>query len=68
MKIQSTKRQATNLFSEKDLLLSESQHELSDFIGIPFSKDAFQKQAQLKSKEFSTEKRELLATSKYSHQ
>jgi bacillithiol biosynthesis cysteine-adding enzyme BshC len=61
MKIQSTKRQATNLFSEKDLLLSESQHELSDFIGIPFSKDAFQKQAQLKSKEFSTGKRELLA-------
>jgi bacillithiol biosynthesis cysteine-adding enzyme BshC len=61
MKIQSKKRQATNFFSEKDLLLSESQHELSDFIGIPFSKDAFQKQAQLKSKEFSTEKRELLA-------
>lgn len=61
MKIQSTKRQATNLFSEKDLLLSESQHELSDFIGIPFSKDAFQEQALLKSKEFSTDKRELLA-------
>ena len=60
MKIQSTKRQATNLFSEKDLLLSESQHELSDFIGIPFSKDAFQKQALLKSNEFSPEKRELL--------
>ena len=61
MKIQSTKRQATNLFSEKELLLSESQHELSDFIGIPFSKDAFQEQALLKSKEFSTDKRELLA-------
>ena len=61
MKIQSTKRQATNLFSEKELLLSESQHELSDFIGSPFSKEAFQKQALLKSKEFSTEKRELLA-------
>ena len=61
MKIQSKKRQATNFFSEKDILLSESQHELSDFIGIPFSKDAFQKQAQLKSKEFSTGKRELLA-------
>jgi bacillithiol biosynthesis cysteine-adding enzyme BshC len=61
MKIQSTKRQATNLFSEKDLFLSESQHELSDFIGIPFSKDALQKQALLKSKEFSTKKRELLA-------
>ena len=45
MKIQSTKRQATNLFSEKELFLSESQHDLSDFIGIPFSKDAFQKQA-----------------------
>ena len=42
-------------------MLSESQHELSDFIGIPFSKDAFQKQAQLKSKEFNTEKRKLLA-------
>jgi len=61
MKIQSKKRQATNFFSEKDLLLSESQHELSDFIGIPFSKDALQKQALLKSREFSTKKRELLA-------
>jgi bacillithiol biosynthesis cysteine-adding enzyme BshC len=60
MKIQRIKRQATNFFSEKDLLLSESQHELSDFIGIPFSKDAFQKQVLIKSKEFSTEKRELL--------
>ena len=60
MKIQSTKRQDTNFFSEKELFLSENQKELKDFIGIPFSKDAFQKQALLKSKEFGTEKRELL--------
>lgn len=61
MKIQRIKRQATNFFSEQELLLSENQQKLTDFIGLPFSKDAFQKQALLKSKEFGTEKRELLA-------
>ena len=60
MKIQRIKRQATNFFSEQELLLSENQHKLTDFIGLPFSKDVFQKQALLKSNEFSAEKRELL--------
>lgn len=61
MKAKFIKRKTTNLFSEQQLLLSENQIDLQEFIGFPFSKKALQKQALLKSKEFSDEKRELLA-------
>ena len=62
MKIQSILRKSSNFFSENQLLLSENQHKLTDFIGLPFSKDAFKEQADLKAKDYSFDKRSLLFT------
>lgn len=61
MKTQRIKRKKANIFSEKQLLLSDNQIELQEFIGLPFSKKAFEKQAFIKTEEFNFEKRELLS-------
>ena len=62
MKIQSIQRKSSNFFSENQLLLSENQSEILEFINLPFSKSAFKKQADLKAKDYSFDKRSLLFT------
>jgi len=53
-------RQQTNSFTEQQLLLSENQDKLVEFIGLPFSKEAFPKQIQIKSENYNQENRIIL--------
>ena len=62
MKIQSIQRKSSNFFSENQLLLSENQSEIKEFINLPFSKEALKKQADLKAKDYSLNQRSLLFT------
>lgn len=55
-------RRATNIFSEQQLLLTENQAALQDFINLPFSKENFIEQIKIKSTFFTSEKRQLLTT------
>ena len=53
-------RSQTNSFTEQQLLLSENQTMLNEFIEMPFSKEAFLKQIELKSSNYSISNRKLL--------
>lgn len=53
-------REQTNSFTEQQLLLTENQNLLQDFIGIPFSKEAFQKQIELKLINYNQNNRQIL--------
>jgi bacillithiol biosynthesis cysteine-adding enzyme BshC len=53
-------REQTNSFTEQQLLLAENQNSFRDFIGIPFSKEAFQKQIELKSGNYNQNNRQIL--------
>jgi len=53
-------RKQTGLFSEKQLLLSENQEQLASFIGLPFSKEKFEKQIHLKSSSYPSIHRTIL--------
>lgn len=55
-------RRQTNCFTEQQLLLSENQNALKDYIGIPFSKEAFLKQIELKKTSYPTSNRSILQT------
>ncbi len=62
-------RRQTNSFTEQQLLLTENQNSLREFIGIPFSKEAFLKQIELKSENYNQDNRQILQsvlTSNYS--
>lgn len=56
-------RLKTQLFSDLSNQLVYNQDQFLDFINTPYSKDAFQLQAQKKQKEFSIEKRNILVES-----
>lgn len=56
-------RLKTHLFSDLSNQLVYNQDRFLDFINTPYSKDAFQLQAQKKQKEFSIEKRNTLVES-----
>jgi bacillithiol biosynthesis cysteine-adding enzyme BshC len=60
MKVTYIPRNKTNSFTDQQLLLSENQNLLHEFIGIPFSKEAFKKQIQLKSENYNQANRLLL--------
>jgi bacillithiol biosynthesis cysteine-adding enzyme BshC len=69
MKATSIPRNLTNCFSEQQLLISNHQKSLEDFIEKPFSKEAFSSQIELKSKNYLHSNRKLLQSvliSKYS--
>ncbi len=53
-------RNQTNSFTDQQLLLSENQNQLDEFIGLPFSKEAFPKQIQIKSENYIQANRLLL--------
>ena len=53
-------RNQTNLFTEQQLMLSENQDQLTEFIGLPFSKEAFLKQIQIKSENYNQVNRTLI--------
>ena len=53
-------RQQTNSFTEQQLLLSENQDKLVEFIGLPFSKESFPKQIQIKSENYNQANRIIL--------
>lgn len=50
----------TNSFTEQQLLLSENQKDLQEYIGLPFSKEAFNEQIKLKSENYNQTNRTLL--------
>jgi bacillithiol biosynthesis cysteine-adding enzyme BshC len=60
MKATSIPRNLTNCFSEQQLLISNHQKSLEDFIEKPFSKEAFSSQIELKSKNYLHSNRKLL--------
>ncbi len=62
MKSQIIPRRAANCFSEQQLLLTENQTALQDFINLPFSKENFMEQIKMKSAFFTPEKRQLLTS------
>lgn len=53
-------RKQTSSFTELQLLLSDKQDELVEFIGLPFSKEAFPKQIKLKSENYDQANRVLI--------
>ncbi len=55
-------RRQTNCFTEQQLLLSENQNALQEYIGIPFSREAFLKQIELKNTTYPTSNRTILQT------
>ena len=62
MKATKIPRKETNSFTELQILLSDNQSMLHDFIGIPFSKEAFLKQMEFKSENYNNENRKILQT------
>jgi bacillithiol biosynthesis cysteine-adding enzyme BshC len=60
MKATYISKQQTNSFSEQQLLLSENQSLLKEFIGLPFSIEAIKKQIELKSLTYNKKNRRLL--------
>jgi bacillithiol biosynthesis cysteine-adding enzyme BshC len=60
MKASYIPRNQTNLFTEQQLMLSENQYQLTEFIGLPFSKEAFLKQIQIKSENYNQVNRTLI--------
>jgi bacillithiol biosynthesis cysteine-adding enzyme BshC len=60
MKANFISRTETNCFNEQQLLISENQDALSDFIGNSFSKEAFLKQIELKKSSYSSSNRNVL--------
>jgi len=62
MKSYQFSRRESNCFSNQQLLLTDNQNELQDFIGLTFSEENLIKQTQVKSKFFTSEKRELLVS------
>lgn len=62
-------RKDSNSFSSQQLLFTDNQEALSDFIGLPFSEENLKAQTAIKSTFFTAEKRNLLIsvlTKKYS--
>ena len=62
-------RKESNCFSSQQLLLTDDQEALRDFIGLPFSENNLKAQTAIKSAFFTVEKRNLLVsalTKKYS--
>ena len=53
-------RESTGLFTEQQDRLVYRQEELMDFIHLPYSVDSFATQINIKSRQFSSEKRQLL--------
>ncbi|MFM7681978.1 MAG: bacillithiol biosynthesis cysteine-adding enzyme BshC, partial [Bacteroidota bacterium] len=49
-----------NSFTQQQLMLSENQDQLIEFIGLPFSKEAFLKQIQIKSENYNQANRILI--------
>jgi bacillithiol biosynthesis cysteine-adding enzyme BshC len=62
MKAHFIPRTKTTSFTEQQLLLSENQNALQEFIGIPFSREAFPKQIELKKASYPTSNRAILQT------
>jgi bacillithiol biosynthesis cysteine-adding enzyme BshC len=60
MKASYAPRIRTNCFTEQQLLISNNQKMLQDFVGRPFSKEAFFSQIELKSKNYLHSNRKLL--------
>jgi bacillithiol biosynthesis cysteine-adding enzyme BshC len=56
----------TNSFSEQQLFISDDQNKIKEFIGIPFSKEAFPKQIEQKSANYKKENRKILQSILYS--
>jgi bacillithiol biosynthesis cysteine-adding enzyme BshC len=55
-------RKESNCFSSQQLLFTENQEELLDFIGLPFSEENLKAQTAIKSAFFTAEKRNLLVS------
>lgn len=55
-------RKDSNCFSNQQLLLTDDQEALTDFIGLPFSVDNLKAQTIIKSAFFTAEKRKLLVS------
>ena len=69
MKSHSFPRKDSNCFSSQQLLFTDNQKALKDFIGLPFSEENLKAQTAIKSTFFTAEKRNLLVsvlTKKYS--
>jgi len=61
-------RKSTQLFTDISNRISYNQNSLLDYINQPFSKEAFKNQINLKSKQFTANKRKILADSlKYTY-
>ena len=56
-------RESTRLFTDISNRISYDQESLLEYINTPFSKDAFENQIQLKSKQFTSYKRDVLVNS-----
>jgi bacillithiol biosynthesis cysteine-adding enzyme BshC len=60
MTIESLSRKLFNYYNDTQLKLAESQETLSDFIGLPFSRESISEQVKLKKKNYSTKNRKVL--------
>jgi bacillithiol biosynthesis cysteine-adding enzyme BshC len=60
MKASYIPRNQINSFTQQQLMLSENQDQLTEFIGLPFSKEAFLKQIQIKSENYIQANRTLI--------
>jgi uncharacterized protein YllA (UPF0747 family) len=62
MKSHSFPRKDSNCFSSQQLLFTDDQEALKDFIGLPFSEENLKTQTAIKSTFFTAEKRNLLVS------